>query len=471
MPLSRHLPILRYSLTVILTSMLWMSMKTVAHEQESAFIMPNLAEMIVLALDHGEVNAITGQRHFTGPPVLQWEKDLSNKRHTSIFHAYGFGGSGLTLAPSVAEYIASQVELQIHDDHRRNEDSSEIVILGAGYIGIFAALEINHRLNHNREHKIPIRVVAQAYPKGITEINPDKTEPVWKDNYSSMTAGGWVMPVSIEPLKNRKLWCELVQRAQTLWHSYTRTPPLNTATHITQSLVFYDQLSNAAPLEDKSGIRTVNAECPSDLYPEHSFKSRFYGWEISGDNVNPLHFDQVVAFDNVIQTDTVSVLQYMTQQLSAEGVELIQTEAMIDSFEQLQHFFGKNQKTIVINASGHGAHSVFHNKPSTPVRGDLVVLRIPTEQLTDPMKEVSHYGFWAGGCHYVFLRYSLDGKWMEVVLGGTFIKDDHDLMSRPETIQHIVTFWLDFFHHTSTDEDSHTERDALVNRVLNTVKM
>ena len=62
MPLSRHLPILRYSLTVILTSMLWMSMKTVAREQESAFIMPNLAEMIVLALDHGEVKVSTNMK-------------------------------------------------------------------------------------------------------------------------------------------------------------------------------------------------------------------------------------------------------------------------------------------------------------------------------------------------------------------------------------------------------------------------
>ncbi len=466
MPFLRNTPILRYALITLFSSLVWMYMSITNSANGSTFVMPNLAEMIRLALEFGDIEAVVGQRHYTGAPVLQWDQHFSVSHETPVFHAYGFGGSGLTLAPSVAEYIASQVGEQVLSDHSPITDSSGIVILGAGYIGIFTALEIRRFFNRNNKPHIPVRVVAQAYPKGITEIMSDKSEPTRADNYSSMTAGGWVMPVSIEPLANKTLWCSLVQRAQELWLNSSQTPPLNIATHVTQSLVFYDQTSNKTVMEDKSGIRVVNEVCPLNLYPEHPFQGSFYSLSYSGSAISPLHFDQVVAFDNVIQTDTISVLQHMTKRLSEEGVELVQTEALMDSFEQLSQHFNTGSKTIVINASGHGACSIFGCKPSSPIRGDLVLLKIPTEQLTEQMKEISRYGFWSGGSNYVFLRYTLDGQWMEVVLGGSFIKGDHDLSIRPKTIHRIVSFWLDFFHKGPENKGDSIQKDALIKSVL-----
>ncbi len=120
----------------------------------------------------------------------------------------------------------------------------------------------------------------------------------------------------------------------------------------------------------------------------------------------------------------------------------------------------------MINASGHGANSIFHSETSIQVRGDLVILRVPIERLTDHMRKISQYGFWAGGSHYVFLRYSLDGKWMEVVLGGTFIKKAHDLLIRPETIRRIVSFWPDFFHKAPASENDIAQKETLISSVV-----
>ena len=83
---------------------------------------------------------------------------------------------------------------------------------------------------------------------------------------------------------------------------------------------FYDQLTTAAP-EDKSGIRTVNSTCPLTLYPEHEANYRFQS--AAG---QPLRYQQVVAFENVIQTDTVSVLLHFLQQLRHQNIEFIQTD-------------------------------------------------------------------------------------------------------------------------------------------------
>nr|WP_157673423.1 FAD-dependent oxidoreductase [Endozoicomonas ascidiicola] len=277
------------------------------------------------------------------------------------------------------------------------------------------------------------------------------------------------MPVSIEPLEDHALWCELVQNAQNIWQRYVNTPPLNVATHMTKSLVFYDQLFNPKAMEDKSGIRTVNIMCPMNLYPEQSAQKNFYRLNYQGSGKEAGHFDQVVEFSNIVQTDTVSVLQYMTKKLIESGAELIQTAQPLESYQQLKPYYGHGKKTFTINATGHGAHKLFNNKPSVPIRGDLVLLRIPTDQLTPHIKEMSNYSFWAGGTRYVFLRYSLDKQWMEIVLGGTFISGDNDLAVRPETVKDIISFWLDFFHQAPSNDDETQKRSLLIEGVVNAI--
>ena len=74
--------------------------------------MPDLASMIEIALQEGDVEAITGQRHFSGTPVIKWDPAYNQDHTTPVFHTYGYGGSGLTLAPSVANYVGKKISDQ-----------------------------------------------------------------------------------------------------------------------------------------------------------------------------------------------------------------------------------------------------------------------------------------------------------------------------------------------------------------------
>ena len=356
---------------------------------------------------------------------------------------------------------------------------TEVIVLGAGYIGVFTAMSLRMLLDEQGKKHIPVRVLAQAFPKGISTIKPGFREPEPADNYSSQVSGGWVMPVSIKPLKDQEggttLWCSLVRKAQSFWSSKIEDPVLSKAVHKTQSLVFYDKLADEEKPKDKSGVREVNELCPKvDLYPEHKFRVSFYALPVTHSSdqqtSHPLYFDEVETFDNVIQVDTVSVLLDFTKKLIDANVELIQTTKPIANWAELSQYFRAN-RTIIVNASGNGACDIFGCAQSQPIRGDLVIIRLPTSKLTEKMREASKYGFWAGGSHYVFLRYSLDGQWLEVVLGGTFLEDDHDLTVNPGTVSHIVTFWLNFFHSGSGTNVYHEESSQLVERVMKKLKL
>ena len=128
----------------------------------------------------------------------------------------------MTLAPSVAKYVGKKISDQaVLLDTPYTPDQpvpTEVIVLGAGYIGVSTAMSLRMLLDEQGKKHIPVRVLAQAFPKGISTINPGFREPEPADNYSSQVSGGWVMPVSIKPLKDQDggttLWCSLVRKAQ-----------------------------------------------------------------------------------------------------------------------------------------------------------------------------------------------------------------------------------------------------------------
>ena len=60
----------------------------------------------------------------------------------------------------------------------------------------------------------------------------------------------------------------------------------------------------------------------------------------------------------------------------------------------------------------------------------------------------------------------MDGCWLEVVLGGTFLKNDPDLTIRPKTVRQLLYFWLHFFHFGSTQYKADITIERLINRVM-----
>ena len=429
---------------------IWSLLLTSMSSAEPLFEMPDLAKMIDLAAEHGQIEALVGQRHYSGEPVLGWDQIHHENSETPVYHAYGLGGSGLTLAPAFAKWVSDDViqALQKQEDKK----SAEILVLGAGYIGIFTAHAIRLQLIHEGLENIPVSVVANTFTKGISKLHSDIPEPKIEDNYSSQMAGGWVMPVSVTPFANTALWCEMVSYSQLFWKKLSENPTFSSAVRMTQSLVFYEaDIQDEHLKKDKSGIREVNKLCQPALYPEQSFTGRFFTRSLENTYSTPLRFSHVALFNNILEADTNSILAYYTAELSRMNVALIHSKELLTDQRQLINH-SQHKKPLIINASGHGATNLFGGTPTWPIRGDLVLLRIPTSVLTDSMKTASEYTYWAGGSKYIFMRYSLDGQKMEVVLGGTFLENDGDLQPRIKTVLEITEFWLSMMHygHTGT---------------------
>lgn len=90
-----------------------------------------------------------------------------------IAHNYGHGGSGWTLAPGVAKYVVGMLDERLKKEKLSKD--TPIVVVGAGCIGLFSALEL--------------------FDQGYTNIT------VLAENFEGLTsnkAGGLLAPVSMD---------------------------------------------------------------------------------------------------------------------------------------------------------------------------------------------------------------------------------------------------------------------------------
>ena len=317
-------------------------------------------------------------------------------------------------------------------------------MLGAGYLGIFAALELRQQLNQHNLHNTSVRILAHSFPKGISSLLPDCREPALDDNYGSQIAGGWIMPVCIGPLKDHQQWNIMVREAQAYWHRQSDDPLLSLAIKPVRSLMFHRNQHE----KDKSGTLQVNLECPPPLFPQSQCTAAIFGHSLNSPSsygTSRYSFQGVDLFDHIIQVETTSVLLHYAQSLLTQNVPFEQLPHCLSDFNSLKKHFKPNTRTIVINASGDGACALFNGPPTHPVRGDLVNLRIPLQHIPPHQSAAAEYSYWAGS-HYVFLRYELDRPWLQLILGGTFLENDNSLSVRPQTLREILNFWLDMFH-------------------------
>jgi len=84
-------------------------------------------------------------------------------------------------------------------------------------------------------------------------------------------------------------------------------------------------------------------------------------------------------FEQVYQVETLSVLRTMVSDLSrVRSVKF--TPATITNKRDLLRKVGNTK--VVCNASGNGMPKIFGVKPIVPIRGDLMVMRIPMDKLS-----------------------------------------------------------------------------------------
>ncbi|WP_157813826.1 hypothetical protein, partial [Sinorhizobium meliloti] len=118
------------------------------------------------------------------------------------------------------------------------------------------------------------------------------------------------------------------------------------------------------------------------------------------------HFPDMTCFDSFIQVDTSSVLLYSMEELLQQNMTITQLSCPLESYTELTEHFQPDTRTFVINASGCGASTVFGCQPSMPIRGDLMVLKVPLNLIPADLQHIDQYSYWAGS-HYVFIRHEL----------------------------------------------------------------
>ncbi len=443
-----------------------------AKQQGREIYLPDLRHLFSLAQEKGELEALVGQRHYAENLVLQWDQQHGQEGIIPIYHAYGMGGAGLTLAPAVAEKIAQDVCDGLQNQSSRHAHQyQKIIIIGAGYTGIFSALALRQELNLRQLHDVKIQILAPALPKGISSLIPGTREPQLSDNYSSQIAGGLVMPVSVGSLEDKQLWSELIHSSHSFWDKKAENPLLSHGVKKVQALLF-------SPTHNKGvkpdfGIHSINRQFPPALYPSTpnpSYKVLGRCWfdfhkhspDISEWQVYPFHGLEV--FDHCLQVDTSSLLLHYTRELLQQDISLTQLPTMITNLSDLQPWFSPDTHNLVINATGHGAVNVFHGPPTRPIRGDLLVLKIPLKSLTTELRAACHFSFLCGH-HYIFLRHELNRPWIQIVLGGSFLENNADLRPSPRILREICQFWLDFVHNppgTTLSTDYSEKRDHLI---------
>ena len=429
----------------------------------STMTLPNLFQLAELAVQHGEAEGLTGQRHYSKEIALYWDKTRTPESRTPVFHAYGFGGAGLTLAPAIAEEISRSVCPEVIKPsplHKQNE----ILILGAGYIGIFAALTLRKDLDNREGQDINIRVIASALPRGCSSVLPGTREPTLADNYSSQIAGGLVFPFHIGQLRNETLWPKLVQRSHNLWEHYGQSSQLERAFQKVDLFVLPDP-DNAGSTR-AAQIDAVNTLFSTPLCTRYS-GPRFAGFDFKT-GLSDFPFRDSAVYKSLIQCETSSVLLHFMKEAIQKNIAIEALKDPITNYQELSHHFHRDTKTFVINASGHGAGTVFDCQPSTPIRGDLLVLKIPLAHLPTEMKEINQ-SCYLSGSHYLFVRHELQRPWMHLVLGGSCVENDSDLSLHTDTLREILGYWLDLLHippGSSAGEGYSEKKELCMNTVM-----
>ena len=91
-----------------------------------------------------------------------------------IYHNYGHGGAGITLAPSTAEEIKQLVQSTI--------TQGEVAVLGSGIIGLTSALNLAEngykvivyaKIIPNKNEKDPLKLCASQVAPGVWFPNPN----------------------------------------------------------------------------------------------------------------------------------------------------------------------------------------------------------------------------------------------------------------------------------------------------------
>lgn len=240
----------------------------------------------------------------------------------AIFHNYGHGGTGVTLAPGCVEKVVSLF-------NQEDPEHQSVGVLGAGYMGIMTALQLSKEGHH-------VTVYADQFPR--TNYFYEEGNPC----ITSLVAGGLWLPYGVDQGSDPVLFQSLQKRSFNYYKDVA-----DTAKHPGVSFrdVYSFAFQEGRKLPEELGqTELVEVEFGNHRYtPAHKWSTLFID---GGSFLNDLHTTAMakgVAFEQKKFSDTDDVLEL--------------------------------QETYIFNCTGYGSKSLFDDRALKPIRGQLLYMR------------------------------------------------------------------------------------------------
>jgi hypothetical protein len=306
-----------------------------------------------------------------GAPKMQVEK-IGDKL---IAHNYGHGGSGWTLGPGAAKYVIELLENNMKTQGLSKE--TPIVVVGAGALGLFSALEL----------------VNQGY-KNITIVAESFTD------LTSHNAGGLLAPVSMdnEPEMQKlidKIGIDAYRFYQNIAEGKNNTIPSG-------AIVVPTYFEN----REDSGLEPYVGAV---MQPAKDVILDFQNGTVR----------KMVAYDDGIFMDTGAL---MTSLKNALENKVHFKHKKISNFSEIS-------EKVIVNCAGNGAKSLSNDNKMVSVQGHLIMLKDQKPEDLQYMilvyfgKAKTKAGFDVKRSFYIFPKKLPGSAPQDIgVVGGTFIE-------------------------------------------------
>jgi len=260
-----------------------------------------------------------GMRPFRKGGFRLEREDIQGK---AIFHNYGHGGAGVSLAPGCAKRIVDKFLMEIGPKVKK------VAIIGSGYMGLFQSIML-------RELGYEVNVYAELFPQKVGMYNG-------KPIVTSQVAGGLWMPFGYE-VGNRPLHNAITK----------------------ESFLFYKdciEKNKYKGVSYKDDVM-INYENPVPLYlPEGLIKERY----VKVDFGNGVHHDAIIIKSMLIDGDVL--LNELLEEAKAKGVKFHNKR-----FNDLKDVLALEEE-VIFNCSGHGSYKLFGDKDIIPIAGHLIYI-------------------------------------------------------------------------------------------------
>jgi len=240
----------------------------------------------------------------------------------AIFHNYGHGGAGVTLAPGCVEKVVSLF-------NQEAPERQSVSVIGAGYMGIMTALQLTEEGHH-------VTVYADQFPR--TNYFYEEGNPC----ITSLAAGGLWYPYSVDTGSDAALFKGL-QRNSFNYYKNVEDTSKHPGVSTRQVYSFAFQEGRQLP-EELGQSELVEVEFGNHRYtPAQKWSTLFI--------------------------DGSSFLNNLHEAAIAKGIAFEQRKfPSIDAVLDLQ-------ETTIFNCTGYGSKSLFDDKALIPIRGQMLYMR------------------------------------------------------------------------------------------------